>query len=137
MVLPASISKMFADMVSDYSQTCSKLEQLTLAMFMEQGQYQTHIKKLRKLYSQKLNLIIDAFEPYSDFLTVKNTASGINLMLEINTDKPALQLKKDAESLGIPSIVISDDGVLGLYYNQIPLKDISVVANKLIAAWKS
>jgi DNA-binding transcriptional MocR family regulator len=104
---------------------------------MEQGQYQTHIKKLRKLYSQKLNLIIDAFEPYSDFLTVKNTASGINLMLEINTDKPALQLKKDAESLGIPSIVISDDGVLGLYYNQIPLKDISVVARKLIAVWKS
>jgi GntR family transcriptional regulator/MocR family aminotransferase len=137
MVLPASISKMFADMFSEYSQTCSKQEQLTLAMFMEQGQYQTHIKKLRKLYSQKLNLIIDAFEPYSDFLTVKNTASGINLMLEINTDKPALQLKKDAESLGIPSIVISDDRVLGLYYNQIPLKDISVVARKLIAVWKS
>jgi len=137
MVLPASMSQVFADMVSDYSQTCSKLEQLTLAMFMEQGLYQTHIKKLRKLYSQKLNLMIDAFEPYKDFITVKNTSSGMNLMLEISTDKSSQQLKKDAESLGIQSVIISDNGVLGLYYNQIPLQDINTIVHDLITVWKS
>ena len=137
MVLPANMSQVFADMVSDYSQTCSKLEQLTLAMFMEQGLYQTHIKKLRKLYSQKLNLMIDAFEPYKDFITVKNTSSGMNLMLEISTDKSSQQLKKDAESLGIQSVIISDNGVLGLYYNQIPLQDINAIVHDLVAVWKS
>ena len=37
MVLPEKMARLFSSMAKDYSQTCSKLEQLTLAMFMESG----------------------------------------------------------------------------------------------------
>lgn len=137
MVLPSGMAETFSDMVSDYSQTCSKLEQLSLAMFMEQGHYQTHIKKLRKLYSQKLNQVIEAFEDYSDFVTVRNTSSGINIIVKVNSSKPSAELKKEAENLGIPSIIINDNGILGLYYNQIPLDDIHAAVKNLIAVWRS
>lgn len=138
MVLPSEMANIFSSMVGDYSQTCSKLEQLTLAMFMETGFYQTHIKKLRKLYSQKLNTIVDAFaNPANDFITVKNTSSGMNIMLEINSGKTSEELKKEAEKLGVPSIIIKDSGVLGLYYNQIPLSKIPDVVKQLADAWKN
>jgi len=137
MVLPSGMAETFADMVSDYSQTCSKLEQLSLAMFMEQGHYQTHIKKLRKLYSQKLNQIVEAFGNYEDFVTVRNTSSGINIMLEVNSPKDPAQLKKDAEVLGIPSVILNDNGILGLYYNQIPLNNIPAAIRNLVTVWKS
>ena len=137
MVLPAEMADIFSTMAGDYSQTCSKLEQLTLAMFMETGCYQTHIKKLRKLYSQKLSATIDAFtEAGADFINIKNTSSGINIMLEINSDKTSEELKKDAEKIGVPAIIIKENGVLGLYYNQIPLNDIPVAVRKLTDAWR-
>lgn len=138
MVLPAEMAEIFSGMASDYSQTCSKLEQLTLATFMETGFYQTHIKKLRKLYSQKLSATIDSLTANaSDFINIKNTSSGINIMLEIKSDKSSEELQKDAEKTGVPAIIIKENGVLGLYYNQIPLNDIPAVVRELTDIWRT
>ena len=85
MVLPTDIAKDFTSRLSDYSQTCSKLEQLTLANFMESGLYQTHIRKLRKLYSQKLAAVTEVFRrSASDLVEIKSNASGINLLLKVH-----------------------------------------------------
>lgn len=137
MVLPEEMANIFSSMAADYSQTCSKLEQLTLAMFMETGYYQTHIKKLRKLYSQKLAATIDALNHAAgDFINIRNTSSGINILLEIDSAKSSAELKKEAEAIGVPSAVIKDNGVLALYYNQIPLQDIPDVIGKLAETWR-
>lgn len=138
MVLPEKMSTMFSSMVSDYSQTCSKLEQLTLARFMESGNYQTHLKKLRKLYSQKLDMAVSTFTSSgSDFIDVKNSASGINMILNVRTDKKTSCLKKEAEDLGIPVSPVNDGGLLVLYYNQIPLEQIPDALEKLIEKWRT
>ena len=149
MVLPAAMARDFSTIAGDYSQTCSKLEQLTLAMFMETGHYQTHIKKLRKLYAQKLSVVTDVFtRKASDFVSVANTSSGINVILEITSPKPAEELKKDAENLGIPAVSAADSPEAGtmpgnrekttliLYYNQIPLSNIPDTIERLAAAWR-
>ncbi|MDO4833613.1 MAG: PLP-dependent aminotransferase family protein [Bacillota bacterium] len=147
MILPASMAGDFSSIASGYSQTCSKLEQLTLAMFMETGYYQTHIKKIRKLYSHKLACLVDEFQKKSSGrIEVINTLSGSNVILQIHSGKPAKQLKKDAESLGIPSVfpgnvpAASDDSRKGsarlvIYYNQIPLRDIPDVVDRLVGLW--
>ncbi|MDO4868735.1 MAG: PLP-dependent aminotransferase family protein [Bacillota bacterium] len=145
MVLPETIARIFASIVSDYSQTCSKTEQLTLAMFMETGYYQTHIKKLRKLYSGKLSRVTEAFQRKApDFVNVTDTASGINIILHIRSPKDGDTLKKEALSSGLPSVVLdsfpSGDGYetnLIFYYNQIPLKSIDTVISGLVDVWRA
>lgn len=137
MVLPEEMAALFSSMAQDYSQTCSKLEQLTLAIFMETGNYQTHIKKLRKLYSQKLASVIDVFSrKASGFIDVKNTASGINVILKVHSRKDINTLKKEAENLGIPLIAFEDDMFI-FYYNQIPLDEIPQLLEKLTEVWLS
>lgn len=137
MVLPEEMAQLFSSIASDYSQTCSKLEQLTLAFFMENGNYQTHIKKLRKLYSQKLETVTSVFsENAGDFIDVKNTASGINILLKINSRKSNSILKKEAENLGIPVSVL-ENGLLIFNYTQIPLCRLPNLLNDLISSWKS
>ena len=135
MVLPSSMTEIFSSIAGDYSPSCSKLEQLTLAMFMESGMYQTHIKKLRKLYSQKLARITDVFETEaSDFIRVVSSTSGLSIILEIDTAKSPDQIKKDAESIGIPAVCVGNRTIL--YYNQIPLADTASAAKHLAALWR-
>ena len=135
MVLPARMAEVFSSIAGDYSPTCSKLEQLTLAMFMESGLYQTHIKKLRKLYSQKLVKITDAFNAKaSDFVRVISSSSGISIILEIDSPKTPGQIKRDAEGLGIPAVCVGRRIIL--YYNQIPLSEIDGAVSKLADLWR-
>ena len=144
MVLPEAFAKVFAAIVKDYSQTCSKMEQLTLAMFMETGYYQTHIKKIRKLYSQKLTRVTEAFRKYApDFVETTDTASGINIPLRVRSKKTGLQLKKEALSTGLPLVVLNSSSVkdgyvsnLIFYYNQIPLGQIEDVIERLVLLWR-
>ena len=136
MVLPDEMNFLFSTIAQDYTQTCSKLEQLTLALFMESGRYQTHIKKVRKLYSQKLAAVIETFEKEApDFISVKNTSSGINVILNIHTDKKTDTLKAEAETLGIPITGIGSDAVI-FYYNQIPLAEIPKLLTELVRIWR-
>ena len=135
MVLPAKMAEVFSSIAGDYSPTCSKLEQLTLAMFMESGLYQTHIKKLRKLYSQKLIRITEAFHAKaSDFVRVISSSSGLSIILESDSPKSPGQIKKDAEELGIPAVCIGRRIIL--YYNQIPLSEIDGAVSQLADLWR-
>ena len=137
MVLPEEMAQLFSSMLHDYSQTCSKLEQLTLALFMETGSYQTHIKKLRKLYSQKLDIVTDVFSRKAPgFIDVRNTSSGINVLLKVHSTKSIDTLKKEAENLGIPLKAFGND-MLIFYYNQIPLAELPQLLENLTEAWRS
>lgn len=138
MVLPEETARLFMSMINDYSQTCSKLEQLTLALFMETGNYQVHIKKLRKLYSQKLAAVTEIFENEAkDFIEMKNTSSGLNVILKINSPMTNDELKKEADHLGIPINPLHEEGLIALYYSSIPLSDIKEALHLLIIRWRS
>ncbi|MGI6211330.1 MAG: PLP-dependent aminotransferase family protein [Anaerovoracaceae bacterium] len=143
MILPAPMADIFNEIKSDYTQTCSKTEQLTLALFMEKGYYQTNIRKLRKLYSQKLSATLAAIREYgSDFVSPLNTRSGINLILNVRSQKPAEELVEEARSLQLEitgSYDLSDihNKALIFYYNQIPLEEIPETVRQMIELWRS
>lgn len=144
MVLPEEMSAIFDHIRNDYSQTCSKTEQLALAFFMEEGKYQIGIKKLRRLYSQKLNTALAAFNKYAkDFITPINTASGINMILSVkNSNKPE-ELAATAQRVGLQvvpaNIYTEKTGGLYMifYYNQVPLRNMDSLISQLTVLWRS
>ncbi|MGN0710315.1 MAG: PLP-dependent aminotransferase family protein [Anaerovoracaceae bacterium] len=145
MVLPEKMVKLYREISHGYTQTCSKTEQLTLALFMEKGLYQTHIKKLRSLYSQKLQKVVGALNRYGrDMIRTKNTSSGINMIINVRSGKSAEQLCSEAEALGIMITPVAfyagkakneNSTDLVFYYNQIPIEDIDGVVKNLLAVW--
>lgn len=143
MILPEHMAEIFREIKSDYTQTCSKTEQLTLALFMEEGLYYTNIRKLRSLYSQKLQVVIAAIERYGkNFVEPTNTSSGINMILKVKTKKAAAELCEIAKSLGllvlpVASLTDQDTAALIFYYNQIPLGEIESSIENLITLWKA
>ena len=143
MVLPSSMSDIFQQIKGQYTQTCSKAEQLTLALFMDNGYYYTNIKKMRSLYSQKLSLTMQCFEKYgSSFVSPVNTQSGINLTLKIKTKKSAEKLCNEAKSLGllmIPLSELTDQETTSLifYYSKLPLDSIESSIVKVLQLWQT
>lgn len=145
MVMPEKMVKLYKEISHGYTQTCSKTEQLTLALFMEKGLYQTHIKKLRSLYSQKLQKVVGALNKYGKgMIKTKNTSSGINVIINVKSRKSAEQLCTEAEGLGIMTtpvaIYAGQDKTEGsadlvLYYNQIPIDEIEKDIEELVTAW--
>ena len=51
-------------------------------------------------------------------------------------DSMTEELKKDAEQLGIPAVPHPKEGLLALYYNQIPLVEIPQLFRTLIERWR-
>ena len=103
---------------------------------MESGYYQTHIKKLRNLYSQKLQLVTKCLS--TDFTKVRNTYSGLNVIVEVRSSKSASVLAEDAKNAGINAVPVSTDNgehTLIIYYNQIPLSDIPDAIGELLNKW--
>lgn len=143
MVLPPEMAKLFQSIRKNYTQTCSKTEQLTLALFMESGHYQTNIKKQRTLYAQKLQIVCKLLN--TDFTKVTNTSSGLNVIIHVQSHKSPETLCTDAKELGIHAIPteaytgnnISGASSLILYYNQIPLAQIPEACHSLLKKWRS
>lgn len=143
MVLPEEMADIFASIRGNYSQTCSKTEQLALALFMKDGKYQTGIKKLRRLYSSKLHLVLHEFESDSqDFIHPLNTSSGINMLLQVSSPKSPNKLSLEAKELGlnvIPGKSLTEGSASAsmiFYYNQIPIDNIPLAIQRLIQKWK-
>ena len=137
MVMPAALQGTFRTIAGQYTQTCSKTEQLALGLFMEQGSYQTGIKKLRRLNGQKLQAVIAAFSKAPETETV-NTHSGINIILKVKTRKSGVTLQKEAEDLGLLAVPLREEkGVqhMNFYFSQLPLLEIPKLIEALLEKW--
>lgn len=145
MVLPPDMATVFDTFKGDYTQTCSKTEQLTLAIYMSKGLYQTNIKKLRTLYSQKLQSALTILNRLgADFIRPVNSSSGINMLISVKSSKPAARLCSEAGELGISTLPIATltDAAAGMTttlifnYNQIPLGEMETALKGLIEKWR-
>jgi GntR family transcriptional regulator/MocR family aminotransferase len=145
MVLPTRMAEIFNSIKDDYSQTCSKAEQLTLALFMGYGYYQTNIRKLRSLYSQKLQAILNSIKNHAQGLILPlNVSSGIYMIMNIKSKKSAETLCVEANSIGAlvePVSLYTDETIenpnqLIFYYNQIPLGQIDDCIKILATKWR-
>lgn len=145
MVLPHQMVDIFDTAIGDYTQTCSKTEQLTLAIYMKKGFYQTNIRKLRNLYAQKLQAVISSLKAYSgDFIQPVNSSSGINMLIHVKSAKSPTILCHEAQELGILVLPLSNytqelsesSSTLIFYYNQIPLSDIPKAVRSLTEKWR-
>jgi GntR family transcriptional regulator/MocR family aminotransferase len=142
MILPPNMAAVFDTFREDYTQTCSKTEQLTLAIYMSKGLYQTNIKKLRTLYSQKLQLALSVLNKWgAGLIRPVNSSSGVNMLIGVKSGKTAARLCAEARELGIVTLPINTytetpeeaTATLIFYYNQIPLDKIEEALQELIS----
>lgn len=102
MILPQPILELYTSSKRQFSQSSSKMEQLTLARFMEEGYLDKHLRKIKKIYYRKNELIVNFIKNNArDKINILGHDSGLHMMFEITTDKEVNEILKDAESQSI------------------------------------
>ena len=129
MVLPKRLINRYTHMSNYHGCTVPNLEQYILYIFMNQGHFERHINKMRNLYKQKIDTIIDIKQAYPDF-EIKNYEAGLHCLLvihrQLDVDKLMQYLK--TSHIKISVLVKGDDHssetVLVLGYAGIPINQI-------------
>jgi GntR family transcriptional regulator / MocR family aminotransferase len=134
MVLPDLLLDYARESMDSYRQTCSKAEQLTLALYMKNGLFHTHVKKLRRLYAQKmLRVSTSVKKHFGDKVHILQSVSGDHMLLSIDKTMPADILYQQARLLHLDispviyfsKVTMPEDANLHIFYfAQIPLDKI-------------
>lgn len=86
MVLPVALYDVYKKSYQVYSQGVSKLEQLSLALFMKEGYFKRHTKKLHGLYKEKneaITMTLEQLEKDNKF-TIRGNDSNLHVIIDFH-----------------------------------------------------
>jgi GntR family transcriptional regulator/MocR family aminotransferase len=84
MVLPYQLLTVYHKLFSDYSTNVPLLEQRTLSMFMNQGCWERHLRKMRTVYKKRHDTIVQSIYHYFGPQTnIIGQGAGIHVVLEL------------------------------------------------------
>lgn len=107
MILTPELAQKYTENLGFYSCPVCSFEQETLARFISNGSYERHINRMRRLYKQKRNYILDLIKN-SRLGSIDEEMSGLHFILKLNTDKSDRDMKELAMSQGLKISFLSD-----------------------------
>lgn len=87
MVLPAHLAERFASELGFYSCTVSAIDQLALSRFIESGDYERHVNRMRSHYRSVQSELADALKAgiAGDRIAIEAQDSGLHFIARIDT----------------------------------------------------
>jgi GntR family transcriptional regulator/MocR family aminotransferase len=102
MALPQRLIEEYETIKSRYSQSASKLEQMTLARFLEEGFMDKHLRRIKRNYKRKNTLLQKYMEKnFSGKIEILSADSGLNMVLGLRTEKSADEILNIFNQKGI------------------------------------
>ncbi len=110
MVLPAHLIAPFAERLGFYSCTVSTIDQIALARFIESGNYERHVNRMRSYYRTVRNEIIAALKTTAleGRISFEAEDSGLHFILGIDTAATDASITASARKEGIALAPLSN-----------------------------
>lgn len=139
MTVPMGVSDAFKTALYDLQRPGQMMMQATLADFIAQGHFATHMRKLRQLYGTRRDILARTLRPIiGNLATISREASGLHLLIELpaSTNDVALAALIASEGLVVrplSSYFLGTATRKGLLagYAYVPTRDIARHARRL------
>jgi GntR family transcriptional regulator/MocR family aminotransferase len=93
LVLPEKLLQIYKKNYSIYEQPVCRLNQKALQLFMEQGFWNRHIKKVRNIYKKKHDLLISSINDIlGDKVEIIGKDAGLHILLKVNNGMKEIEL---------------------------------------------
>ncbi len=137
MALPPELLERYLPRARNYNQTASKIEQLALAQYIESGQLERHLRRLRKLYGAKSSLLVQSLqEAFGSGFDILLEETALCLLLTPRFDCSAEELCRLALENGVRVQTDSGGGRIRLGFSGIPPEEIPAAVACLKQAWE-
>ena len=123
MVLPEEILELYLKKKQGYHQTVSRFEQLTLEKYIEEGQLVRQLKRLRRLYRKKSDLMIEEIKQQLpiDHMLLEETALRIRVFFKNPLN--IIQFEKACKQHQLALTILNEKELL-LSFSGIPIDKI-------------
>lgn len=85
MVLPKELLHLYQANVSYYSSTVSRVDQYILTRFISDGYFERHLNRIRTLYKNKHDLVIQTLKIFKDKIAIEGENAGLHLVIRFPT----------------------------------------------------
>lgn len=149
MILPKGLLHNYCEDFSFYSSTVPRFEQHTLDKFMEDGHFERHLTRMRKIYKLRRNKILACIKalPMADQIQISGENAGLHLLLTFKPPYTEQKLIAAAKDVGIRLYGLSEyyiepgkdmpDTVIVMGYAGFTESEIEKAFSLLEKAWKS
>lgn len=147
MVLPPSMLKRYEERCSFISSTVSKVDQLILQKFIEEGYFERHLNKTRALYKNRHDILLTCLREIRADFSVSGENAGVHLLLHFHNGKTEEELiraaaEKSVKVYGLSGYYVGrsraekgQDAVILLGYANMGEESIRRAADLLAQAW--
>jgi len=145
MVLPKSLLYCYKEQFSEFEQNASSLHQLTMAAFMEKGEWTRHIKRMRIIYKHKMHYLVEQLKQhFGNDMTILGEHSGLYVLIKLHVQQTENQLIQRAAEYGVKVYPTSPfflqnsvtEPMLQLGFSKLTMEDIYQGVQLLAKAWR-
>lgn len=148
MVLPEPLLHRYEKRCSFISSTVSKVDQLILQKFIEEGYFERHLNKTRALYKNRHDVLLSCLKEIQADFTVSGENAGVHLLLHFHNGQTEEELiaaaaEKNVKVYGLSGYYVGErgdkkqqrDAVILLGYANMKEENIHRAAALLAEAW--
>ncbi|MFD0965522.1 PLP-dependent aminotransferase family protein [Seminibacterium arietis] len=138
MVLPENLLQQYEKYCNFSHSTVSRFEQQRLANFMQQGEFERHIHRMRTAYRRKMELLCSLLHPYKNEISYYGEHSGVYLLIELldehrtSTELSQIALQNDIQ---VYPIEYSSRHLFVLGFGDLTETELESAVKKLLIIW--
>lgn len=108
MVLPQPLLERYEKNNRFINSTVSKVDQMIVQKFIEEGYYERHLNKTRALYKGRHDVLIESLKPLLGICSISGEHAGVHLLLHFKNGMTEEELVTRADNVGIRVYGMSD-----------------------------
>ena len=108
MVLPEELAETYRERLGFVHSTVSKVDQMIVTRFLEEGHYERHLNKTRSLYRSRHDTLLESLRPLLSVCRVSGENAGVHLLLTFENGRTEQELVSLAKEQGIKVYGLSD-----------------------------
>ena len=101
MVLPKELIPMFHRYCGVYNCPVSRLDQQIIASFMREGYFEKHLNRMRKIYKEKHDIMLNMLQNYPEKVKVHGDYAGLYVIAEVLKRRNEQDMVNEATLAGI------------------------------------
>ena len=110
LVLPPALVGRYREKLGFYACTVPAIEQHTLALFLSEGYFESHLNRMRVFYRGRRDRVLEAVwnSPLASRCRPLREEAGLHFLLELDTNVPDRELARRGEEAGLRLSFLTD-----------------------------